>query len=87
MSWNHKIMTEEELKVLVKDVYDAKVFTSFQCDQHLMSMVFMPILFLNSPPSKPTKTNEIRTDRKNKLIYMDDIAKWKNETKVREDFF
>jgi len=64
MSWNHKIMTEEELKVLVKDVYDAKVFTSFQCDQHLMSMVFMPansIFKFSSIQTNQNKRNSYRS--------------------------
>jgi hypothetical protein len=35
-NWEHHINTEEELKELVRAVYDCKVFTSLQCPDYLI---------------------------------------------------
>ena len=48
MSWKHIEHTDEELKILVKDVYDSKVFTSLHLgdyDQHLVTTLFIDIFF------------------------------------------
>lgn len=89
MSWKHIEHTEEELKILVKDVYDSKVFTSLHLgdyDQHLVTTLFMPLLFMGAAPTFPTPTGNIKRDRKNKLIYMDEYQKWVDETTIREEF-
>ena len=49
MAWEHLVLTEEEMKTLVKDVYDAKIFTSLHFqgrDEYLVTSVFMPVMFL-----------------------------------------
>lgn len=94
-NWKHQIMTTDELKELVRGVYDCKYFTSFQCGNMVMS-VFMPMLFIGSAPIKPnfpTHINNIRIDRKNKLLHIDelkqwkkDMKDWKDETSKREDY-
>jgi hypothetical protein len=89
MSWKHIEHTEEELKTIVKDVYDGKIFTSLHLsedDQHLVTSVFMPLLFLGAAPSFPLSTKNIKKDRKNKLIYMEEYQKWCDETQEREEF-
>jgi hypothetical protein len=90
-NWEHKVMTEEELKTLVTDVYDAKVFTSLHLDNnssYLIGSIFMPLIFLSSPPSEPIlpkQTGNIRKDRKNKLLQFDEIEAWKTDYKQWED--
>lgn len=86
-NWEHNKMTEDELKKLVRDVYDCKTFTSLQCGDMVMS-VFMPIMFLGVEPSKPRfpePVGDIRKDRKNKLNHFDDIEKWKIELQQWKD--
>lgn len=95
-NWQHKILTNEQLKELVRGVYDCKYFTSLQCRNMAMS-VFMPLLFLGSEPSKPNfpkSTNDIRKDRKNKILHLDELEKWKielqewkDQTEEREKYF
>jgi hypothetical protein len=90
-NWKHNILSEDELKTLVKDVYDAKIFTSLhirEFDSYLIGSIFMPVLFLGSPPSEPSfpePTGNIRKDRKNKLLQFDKIEEWKKEYKQWED--
>lgn len=89
MSWSHIEYTEEELKILVKDVYDGKIFTSLHLsdhNQHLATTLFMPLLFIGAAPIFPTPIDDVKKDRKNKLIYMNDYQKWVDETLVREEF-
>ena len=47
-NWEHNKLTNDELKELVRDVYDCKTFTSFQCGNMIMS-VFMRHLTKCSP--------------------------------------
>lgn len=84
-NWKHKEMTEQELKELVRDVYDNKLFTSFQCSSDAM-MVFMPLMFLGAAPSQPSKTGDNQTDRKNKLNYIEEKLQYERETPEREAF-
>lgn len=85
-NWEHKRMTEEELKTLVRDVYDQKIFTSLHCNNFDVKMVFMPLMFIGSPPSEPSLTKNIKIDRKNKLNYIQEKLDYENETPVREEF-
>jgi hypothetical protein len=90
-NWKHIDLTEDELKIIVKDVYDAKIFTSLhirEYDNYLIGSIFMPVLFLGAPPSEPsfpTPTGNIKKDRKNKLLQFDKIDEWKKEYKQWED--
>lgn len=96
-NWKHNELTKDELKELVRGVYNRKYFTSLQCDMNLVTSIFMPMFFMGSKPSKPSFpkiTGKIRIDRKNKLNHIDDIEQWKkdvkqweDETEIREDFF
>jgi hypothetical protein len=86
-NWEHKKLTEDELKQLVRDVYDCKTFTSLQCSNMVMS-VFMPIMFLGAAPSKPSfpkPVGDIRKDRKNKLNHFGDIEEWEKELQEWKD--
>jgi len=85
-NWEHKKMTNEELKTLVKDVFDCKVFTSLQCRSIDVMSVFMASLFIGSSPNAPALTGQIKTDRKNKLKYLDDCTEYKNDTPKREEY-
>lgn len=91
-NWKHINLTDEELKTLAKDTYDGKVFTSLhirEFEQYMVGSIFMPILFLGAPPSKPDfpkPTGNIRKDRKNKLNHFTvTIPKWEQEYKEWED--
>jgi hypothetical protein len=89
--WKHIELTDNELKTLVKDVYDAKVFTSLhirEFDVNMLGMVFLPAFFINTPPTEPRfpePIGNIKTDRKNKLLHFDDLENWKKEMKEWED--
>lgn len=88
-NWEHKIMTEEDMKTLVKDVYDAKVFTSLHLrgnDDYLISSIFMPIMFLGAAPTKPSLDKNNQINRKNKLQYIEDCLTYERETPEREAF-
>jgi len=85
-NWEHRKMTNDELKTLVKDVFDCKVFTSLQCRPSEVMTVFMASLFIGSSPTAPKIVGEIKTDRKNKLKYIDDRTEYKNDTPKREEF-
>lgn len=85
-NWEHKIRTEEELKELVRAVYDCKIFTSLQCDDYLVRSVFMVSMFLGSPPSKPSISANNQINRKNKLQYIADMIEYEEDTPKREEF-
>lgn len=85
-NWEHKIRTEEELKELVRAVYDCKIFTSLQCDSYLVGSVFMPAMFLGSAPSKPSTSTNNQITRKNKLNYITAIIEYEEDTPKREEF-
>lgn len=89
-NWKHNDLTDEELKTLVKDVYDNKVFTSLQIskNEHLIGSIFMPVMFIGSPPSKPNfpeDEHNIKKNRKNKLDHIDALKEWKIELKQWKD--
>ena len=85
-NWEHKIRTEDELKELVRAVYDCKIFTSFQCDSYLLGSVFMPSMFFGSAPSKPSTSTNNQITRKNKLEYIDKMIEYEEDTVKREEF-
>ena len=85
-NWQHKVMTNDELKELVRGVYDMKYFVSQQCENHMISMVFMPIMFLGSSPTEPTLGSDNQVNRKKKLEYIEDLLTYERETPEREDF-
>ena len=85
-NWEHKEMTVDELKELVRDVYDCKVFTSLQCDNNAITMVFMPVMFLGAGPSEPSLSDNNQLNRKNKLKYIEDMLIYEEETPAREKF-
>lgn len=85
-NWEHKKLTIDEIKAIVTDVYDGKTFTSLQCDGISIMTCFMPMLFLGSAPSSPSITGDIKKDRKNKLLHIDALEVYKNETPDRLKF-
>ena len=85
-NWEHKIRTEEELKELVRAVYDCKIFTSLQCDDYLIGSVFMPSMFMGASPSKPSNSTNNQINRKNKLQYIADMIEYEEDTPKREEF-
>ena len=87
-NWEHKIRTEAELKELVRDVYDCKLFTSLHCENHMIGSIFMTFMFIGMPPTEPSfpkPVNDIRKDRKNKLLYIDDLEQWRKNMKEYDD--
>jgi len=72
---------------LVRGVYDMKYFVSQQCEGHMLSMVFMPIMFLGAAPTEPSLDKNNQINRKRKLKYIDDLLQYEKETPEREDFF
>lgn len=96
-NWEHYVRTEEELKELVRAVYDCKVFTSLQCPNSTVGMVFMVSMFMGAAPTEPKfpeKNSDIRKDRKNKLLHFDaleqwrkDMKEWEDDTTKREEYF
>jgi hypothetical protein len=85
-NWEHYIQTDEEMKELVREVYDCKVFTSLQCPSDLVGSVFMCTMFLNTPPSPPAPSSNIKLERKNKLNHITDTLKYEEETPKREAY-
>jgi len=97
-NWTHNKITESELKELVRDVYDCKIFTSLHLknQDHLLMSIFMPLMFLGAAPTEPSfpeQTGNIRKDRKNKLNHFDkidewkkDLQKWEDDKEIREDY-
>lgn len=86
-NWKHNVNTDEELKDLVRAVYDCKAFTSLQCPDYLLGSVFMVAMFMGSAPSKPSLSDNNQLNRKNKLQYIEDMLQYEKETPEREDFF
>lgn len=86
-NWKHYIRTEEELKELVRAVYDCKIFTSLQCPGYLTGSVFMVSMFMGAAPSKPTIGDNNQLNRKNKLQYIEDMLEYERETPEREEYF
>jgi len=94
-NWKHRELTTEELKEIVRGVYDGKYFTSLQCADEVIT-VFMPILFIGAEPSVPRTpkvVEDIRKNRKNKLNhfrdleqYEKDLQEWKDNTDIRNEF-
>jgi hypothetical protein len=85
-NWKHHQFTNDELKKIVRDIYDQKIFTSLQCDINSVSMVFMPMFFLGSGPSKPPLNENNQINRKNKLNYIEESLKYEKETPEREEY-
>jgi hypothetical protein len=85
-NWEHYTRTEEEMKELVRDVYDCKIFTSLQCPGHMMGSIFMCSIFMNTPPAFPSLTGNIKLDRKNKLNHITETLKYEEETVKREAY-
>ena len=82
----HENQSDKKLKELVVKVYDNKIFTSFQCKTEDIPMVFMPTMFIMSPPSQPSRPilkdgDNIRKKRKNKLDHLNDKMEWKKKKK------
>lgn len=86
MSWEHPIRTDEEIKELVRAVYDCKIFTSLQCPGHLAGSIFMPAMFMCAPPTFPSLTGNVKMDRKNKLNHISECLKYEEETVKREEY-
>ena len=84
--WKHYKMTEKELKKVVRDTYDMKIFTSLQCDKNLLSVIFMPILFIGAPPIEPSLVDDNQVNRRNKLKYIEDSLRYDKETSDREKY-
>jgi len=86
MNWDHKIFTEEEMKTLVREVYDAKIFTSLHCGMQNSMMVFMPMMFFGSAPTAPSLVSDNQVNRKNKLNHIQAVLDYEKETPAREEF-
>lgn len=78
--YEHKTFTDEELKELVVKAFEGKIFTSYHCKPSDIGMIFMPIMFINSPPSPPSKpdVDNIKEQRKNKLDYIKEKEHYDN---------
>jgi len=78
--YEHKTFTDEEIKELVVKSFEGKVFTSYHCKPSDIGMIFMPIMFINSPPSPPSKpdSDNIKEQRKNKLDYIKEKEHYDN---------
>lgn len=83
--WTHTVHTDEQLKEIVRNVYDCKTFTSLQCKGN-ESSVFMIMMFIGNPPLAPDDSDNIRKNRKNKLEYMNNCQIYEEETEIREDY-
>jgi len=92
--YEHKTFTDEEIKELVVKAFEGKIFTSYHCKPDDIGMVFMPIMFINSPPSEPSKnkdSDDIKEERKNKLDYLKEkehydevvLPDWKKNTQPK----
>lgn len=84
-TWTHTVHTDEQLKEIVRNVYDCKTFTSLQCKGN-ESSVFMIMMFIGNPPLAPDDSDNIRKNRKNKLEYMNNCQIYEEETEIREDY-
>ena len=82
--YKHKTFTDEEIKELVVKAFEGKIFTSYHCKPEDIGMIFMPIMFINSPPSAPREPelkedSNIKKERKNKLNHLDSMTQWKKD--------
>ena len=78
--------TDKQLKDLVIDVFENRVFTSFHLrDQNDIRLVFPVIMFLLSPLgiNDYKESGNIAEDRKNKLIHLEE-TKYYNEVYIKE---
>lgn len=88
-NWDHKKHTDEELKKIVRDVYDCKLFTSLHLkghDSYLLGSIFMPTMFIGAGPTEPSLVSDNQINRKNKLRYIEEKLQYEKETPEREDF-
>ena len=85
-NWEHKVRTDEEMKELVRDVYDCKIFTSLQCPGNLTGSIFMAAMFMGCEPSKPSLGKNNQINRSNKLHYIEAMLAYEEETPKREEF-
>lgn len=85
VSWKHNKLTDEEIKEIVRGVYDGKIFTSFQC-RDMVHSVFMPLIFLGGSPTKPTATANNQENRKRKLQYIEDCLDYELQTPARDEY-
>lgn len=88
-NWTHISRTIDELKNLVRDAYDRKIFTSLQIDNKeitKLSMVFMPMLFIGSAPCPPNLDGDNQKNRRAKLQYIQDCIEYEEDTKKRETY-
>ena len=85
-NWEHKKLTNSELKELVREVYDLKIYTSLHCKKEDIIRVFMPVLYLGAKPSVASISKDNQINRKNKLKYINDCLIYEAETPQREEF-
>ena len=84
-NWEHRKFTDEQLKKIVSDVFDCKIFTSLQCEPYMVMSVFMPVLFLGARPNL-SLSEDNQKNRKLKLQHIDDIIEYEQDTPKREEF-
>lgn len=84
-NWKHYKMTEQELNKLVRDVYDAKIYTSLH-NPDKASSCFMISVFLGMPPIKPSLGSDNQINRRNKLQYIEEKLQYEKDTPKREEY-
>ena len=85
--WKIESRSDEELKKIVIDIYDNKIFTDRHCESHMLQSVFMPLLFMGpkepESPKYPYSKPGLKEDRGNRLF--DILHREELEKKHKED--
>ncbi len=80
--WKIESRTDEELKKIVIDIYDNKIFTDRHCESHMIKNIFMPFLFMSpkepespSYPYSKSGVKEIRGNRLFDILHREELVK------------
>jgi len=62
--WNPQ--TDDQLKKIAKDLYNNLIFTDRHCQEHSLSLVFIPLMFM--APSAPSLSDD-KVKNRDSIIY------------------
>lgn len=57
--WKIKTFTDDELKTIAKDIYNGDIFTDRHCSDENISLIFMPLIFINSRGDSDKRDSKI----------------------------
>jgi hypothetical protein len=72
--WEHRVLSDEDLKTVAKDIYAGKIFSSaHRVDSSMLDMVFMPLMFMGGENDslKIEKSDDTIMKRKKKMYNLE----------------